>query len=76
VKREPGKDIWLFGGGELASALLATGLVDTVEVAVCPVLLGSGVSLCGRVLMQRLRLQQQRVYPKTGIVRLDYAVVS
>ena len=42
---EPGKDIWLFGGGVLFRSLLDKRLVDTVEVAVIPVLLGSGIPL-------------------------------
>src|SRR5687768_7937279 len=38
LKSQPGKDIWLFGGGELFSSLLEKELVDTVEIAVIPVL--------------------------------------
>ena len=40
-----GKDIWLFGGGTLFRNLAADGLVDTVEVTITPVLLGSGIPL-------------------------------
>ncbi len=40
LKAKPGRDIWLFGGGVLFRSLLDAGLVDTVEVAVVPVLLG------------------------------------
>ena len=40
LKTSPGKDIWLFGGGELFRRLLKAGLVDAIEVAVMPVLLG------------------------------------
>ena len=36
---------WLFGGGGLFRSLLELGLVDTVEVAVIPVLLGGGLPL-------------------------------
>ena len=32
LRAEPGKDIWLFGGGSLFRSLLNAGLVDTVEV--------------------------------------------
>ena len=42
LRNEPGKDIWLWGGGELFGSLAEHGLVDTVEVAVIPVLLGAG----------------------------------
>ncbi len=43
LKAKPGRDIWLFGGGDFFRSLLNAGLVDTVEVAVMPVLLGSGI---------------------------------
>ena len=32
LKEQPGKDIWLFGGGTLARTLFDAKLVDTVEV--------------------------------------------
>ena len=35
----------LFGGGALFRTLLDAGLVDTVEVAVIPVLLGGGIPI-------------------------------
>jgi dihydrofolate reductase len=74
VRKQPGKDIWLFGGGQLFRSIHAAGLVDTVEVAVVPVLLGGGVPLlpppAERV---ELELTGHRVY-KTGIVSLTYAV--
>ena len=76
LKREPGKDIWLFGGGELFRALLDDGLVDGVDAAIVPVLLGGGVPLlpapAGRA---RLALTGHRLYEKSGIVVLEYDVV-
>jgi dihydrofolate reductase len=42
LRTGPGKDIWLFGGGSLFRSLLEARLVDAVEVAVMPVLLGGG----------------------------------
>ena len=45
LKAEPGKDIWLFGGGELFRSRWDAGLVDGVETAIVPVLLGSGHSV-------------------------------
>ena len=47
LKAKPGKDIWLFGGGELFRSLLDVNLVDTIEVAVMPILLSQGVPLLG-----------------------------
>src|SRR5436309_91088 len=40
LRTQAGKGIWLFGGGLLFRSLADAGLVDTVEVAVMPVLLG------------------------------------
>ena len=31
LREKPGKDIWLFGGGQLFGSLLTMGLVDTVD---------------------------------------------
>lgn len=75
LKEEPGRDIWLFGGGELFRTLLADGLVDTVEPAIVPVLLGGGTSfLPDPAVRTRLALTSHRVLPTTGIVWLEYAV--
>jgi dihydrofolate reductase len=73
LKAEPGKDIWLFGGGALFRSLLDAGVVDTVEIAVVPVLLGGGVPvLPGPYDVHGLTLTGHRVYPKSGIVLLEY----
>ena len=77
LRAKPGKDIWLFGGGELFRGLLEARQVDTVEVAVVPILLGEGIPLLppkassGRF---KLKLTGRRTYGKTGIDSLEYAV--
>jgi len=45
LKAQSGKDVWLFGSGDLFRSFLDAGLVDGVEVAVLPVLLGDGIPL-------------------------------
>lgn len=76
LRGEPGKDIWLFGGGELFRGLLDAGLVDTVEVAIIPILLGGGIPLLPPPASQtRLRLTGRRVYEGSGIVSLQYEVL-
>src|SRR5829696_8718853 len=73
LKEKPGRDIWLFGGGELFRSLLAAGLVDTVELAIVPVLLGGGVPLLPPPATQaNLTLTGHKVYGR-GIVALAYA---
>jgi len=77
LRAESGKDIWLFGGGELFRSLLDAGQVDTVEVAMIPVLLAGGIPLLPAPYKPaKLKLTGQRVYSKTGIVLLEYAVAS
>ena len=71
-----GKDIWLFGGGVLFRSLLDAGLVDEVGVAVMPVLLGGGVPLVAAGDRAKLRLIGHKVYAKSGIVSLEYAVAA
>jgi dihydrofolate reductase len=76
LRAKPGKDIALFGGGELFRSLLAARLVDRVEVAVIPVLLGGGIPLLPSPARQaKLRLREQRVYEKTGTVGLEYDIL-
>ena len=75
LKATPGKDIWLFGGGELFRTLLEAGLVDTVEPAVVPVLLGDGIPMLPAPAPRtKLSLSNHRLYPKSGIVLLEYTV--
>lgn len=74
MREGPGKDIWLFGGGSLFRSLLDVRLVDTVEVAVIPVLLGGGIPfLPPRSTRTTLKLVSSKVY-KSGIVALEYSV--
>lgn len=76
LREQPGKDIWLFGGGELFRSLLAAGLVDRVEVGIIPVLLGGGIPLLpASADRATLRLLSHKVYGKTGTVGLEYEVV-
>ncbi len=39
LRREPGRDVWLMGGGVLFRSLWDAGLVDGVETGVVPILL-------------------------------------
>lgn len=74
LKAGSGKDIWLFGGGGLFRSLLELRLVDSVDLAVIPVLLGGGLPFLPDLAAQtKLALKNHRVYPKTGTVSLEYA---
>jgi dihydrofolate reductase len=74
LRAQPGRDIWLYGGGELFSQVLSWDLVDTVEPAVIPVLLGGGVPFLPSPAVRRhLTLVGHRAYP-SGMVLLEYEV--
>jgi dihydrofolate reductase len=72
IKKEPGKDIWLFGGASLLTAFINHGLVDEMALAVHPILLGAGKPLFqhipGRI---PLKLVSSKPYP-SGLVMLHY----
>ena len=75
LRSKPGKDIWLFGGGSLFRSLAEVGLVDAVDVAVVPVLLGEGVPLLPAPAKRlTLKLTGHKLYAKTGTMSLEYAV--
>ena len=75
LKQAQGKDIWLFGGGELFRSLLELQLVDALEVAVIPVLLGDGLPLLPKSTRRAsLVLTNQKLFKKTGTVMLNYDV--
>ena len=77
LKTKPGKDIWLFGGGELFRSMLAAGLVDGIDVGIMPVVLGGGIPLLPPPANRaKLKLTNQRVYKKSGIIGLEYDVVQ
>ncbi|HTM30225.1 MAG TPA: dihydrofolate reductase family protein [Vicinamibacterales bacterium] len=73
LKQQDGKPIWLWGGGALFGELSGAGLVDGVDVAVIPILLGGGIPLRppggARI---PLRLRRHRLYPSSGIVFVEY----
>ena len=75
LKAQPGRDIWLYGGGALFRTLLDAGLVDTVEVAVMPVLLAAGIPLLPPGGSTKLTLADQQALP-SGIVALAYSVAG
>ena len=73
-KQEKGKNIWLFGGAELTSALTNLKLVDEIWLAVHPVLLGGKLPAFPHLKERlRLRLLDTRRY-STGLVFLKYSV--
>jgi dihydrofolate reductase len=74
IKSERGKDIWLFGGGELTSSLMNLKLVDEIWLAVHPVILTGGKSTFPNLKERvNLKLLDTKTY-STGLVFLKYSI--
>jgi dihydrofolate reductase len=74
LRSEPGRDIWLFGGGGLFASLLAAHVVDQIEVAVMPVLLGGGTPLVSAGTARSRLILTRSNTSASGIVNLQYQV--
>lgn len=75
LKAQDGKPLWLWGGGELFRQLAEAKLVDGVDVAVIPVMLGGGVQLLPQPGPKlTLALKAHRLYAQTGTLFLEYDV--
>jgi dihydrofolate reductase len=73
LKRQPGKDIMIFGSGSIVSQLTQHGLIDEYQFVVSPILLGNGRQLLkGLPKSSRLDLLEAKKFP-SGNVRLRYA---
>ena len=72
LRKRPGKDIWLMGGGELARDFLKADLVDELYLGIVPVLLGEGIPLFPSGFPQRdFTLVENKTYSK-GLISLKY----
>jgi dihydrofolate reductase len=73
MKRQPGKDMMVFGSGSLVSELTRHGLIDEYQFVVSPILLGSGRPLLsGLSNGVKVDLLEAKQYP-SGNVMLRYA---
>ncbi|MBM3281791.1 MAG: dihydrofolate reductase [Candidatus Diapherotrites archaeon] len=72
IRKEKGKDIWVVGGGEIASELLNRDLIDEYYLFVHPIILGKGISLYSKVNKQiNLNLKKTKKY-SNGMTELIY----
>ncbi len=72
IKKQGGKDIWLYGGASLIKTFINLGLIDLFRISVHPIALGSGKPLFEN-LKERigLRLIKTNIF-KSGVVQLIY----
>lgn len=72
LRKRPGKDIWLMGGGELARDFLKADLVDELCLGIVPVLLGEGIPLFPSSFPQRdFSLVENKTYSR-GLIALKF----
>jgi dihydrofolate reductase len=74
LREQPGKDIWLMGGGELIASFLDEHAIDEFVVSVVPVFIGDGIPLIARR-HRHVPLDLHSVERfEDGVVQLHYRV--
>jgi dihydrofolate reductase len=74
MKQEPGRDLVIYGSGDLVSGLMKAGLIDEIQLFVQPIVLGRGKPQF-KDLDERYALKLKSVRPlKSGAVCLIYDV--
>jgi dihydrofolate reductase len=74
LKQQPGKDIFLMGGGELAQSFFDDGLIDELRLNIQPILLGAGPPLFPPLAREiNLKLTESKTL-KNGCALVTYSV--
>jgi dihydrofolate reductase len=76
LKQQPGKAIWLVGGGKLNATLANAGLIDEIILTQIPVFLGQGIPVFGG-LEQALGLpnREWKMF-KEGVVQIKMSMLN
>ena len=76
LRNQPGKDIWLMGGGDLIASFLDEQAIDEFVISVVPVFIGEGIPLITRRhLHVFLDLQSVEKF-EDGVIQLHYKVLN
>ena len=74
LRAQPGKDIWLMGGGGVIASFLDAQAIDEFVISVAPVFIGDGIPLIAprhrHVLLELLNVERF----DDGLVQLHYRV--
>jgi dihydrofolate reductase len=74
LREQPGKDIWLMGGGEIIASFLDAQAIDEFVISVTPVFIGEGIPLIARR-HRHVPLELRSVERfEDGVVQLHYLV--
>ncbi|CAI9678995.1 dihydrofolate reductase family protein [Elizabethkingia anophelis] len=72
IKKQNGKDIWLYGGANLIKTFICLGLIDVYKISLHPVVLGKGMPLFEDLKNSiGLKLLDTRIF-KSGVIELTY----
>ncbi len=75
LRGEPGKDIWMMGGGRIIASFLDNGEIDDFIIHVVPTFIGEGIPLiAARHRTVPLQLMSSKSF-SDGVVRLHYEVL-
>jgi dihydrofolate reductase len=74
IKQQQGKNIWLYGGAEIATTFFNLDLIDELRLAIHPVILGKGRALFENIEKKNdLVLLETKNY-KSGVMLVKYKV--
>jgi dihydrofolate reductase len=75
LRAQPGKNIWMMGGGGIIASFFDEGEIDEFRISVIPVFIGEGIPLLApRHRLIRLKLLRSQAF-EDGVVTLHYNVV-
>jgi dihydrofolate reductase len=76
LRAQPGKNIWMMGGGEIIASFLDQGEIDEFRINIIPILIGEGIPLIQpRHRSIRLKLLSTKAFPD-GVVHLHYRTIG
>ena len=76
LRDQPGKDIWLMGGGDIIASFLDQGAVDEFVITMAPVFIGDGIPLIARRHRHLPLVLLSTQSFEDGVVQLHYGVPS
>lgn len=76
LREQPGKDIWLMGGGELIASFLDARAIDEFVISVAPVFIGDGIPLIARRHREVPLVLRSVERFEDGLVQLHYLLGS
>ena len=74
LREQPGKNIWMMGGGEIIASFLDEGAIDEFIISIVPIFIGEGIPLIAQRHREvPLKLRSVKSFPD-GVVQLHYDI--